>query len=1225
MEPHGQGLEAANVVMQTPLLCAKCGAKLVAMGAGSGGLCPKCFLQEGLDQNSSFPQPGPPGHASLPAGGEALHSDSDQPNTPSDQAATPTSLRTGDRCESPTMHDGLTASIPPDAASRRTLGVESADAADAALGTRISHYKLLERVGEGGWGVVYVAEQTEPVRRRVALKIIKLGMDTKQVVARFEAERQALAMMDHPNIAKVLDGGSTDTGRPYFVMELVRGIRITDYCDQHKLSAPARLELFIQVCHAIQHAHQKGIIHRDIKPSNILVTLHDGVPVPKVIDFGIAKATEGRLTDATVYTQLNQFIGTPVYMSPEQAEMSGLDIDTRSDIYSLGVLLYELLTGRTPFSAKDLRSQGLEAMVKMIREKEPPRPSTRLATLKGEELTTTVERRATEAPKLISLLRGDLDWIVMKCLEKDRTRRYETANGLAHDIERHLKHEPVLARPPSRLYRLRKSIRRNRLAYAAAAAVGGTLVLGVAFSTWQAVRATRAEVLATERLQQSEAITKFMKGVLRSPDPARDGRKITVADALDTAASKLETELAGQPARRAQFQATLGETYFALGLYREAIMLQEEVLNYCRTSSGPDRPDTLAAMHNLANLYHAAGNDKALALAGEVVTRRRKVLGLEHPDTLASMLLLANLSASPIEAYNLRAQAVRVRRSVLGPEHPETIMAMNSLASSQRDLGRLDEALKLWDEALRFSRKVLGAEHPDTLTMMHNLAEGCAAAGHHEEALKLRAEVLSLRRKVLGSQHPDTIIAMQGLGKSHGACGHWEEAFGLLEEALASSGRIPGLGNSLTLSVMKDLDALMGLWTQRAQMGTNALFALRMAAVQLWLGKEADYAETCRQMLQWAADKEDPFIADRAAKIAHLRPATDPQLRQTALALARRAVELGQADPALVWFQKGLGMAEYRNGHYPEADQMLSTAASAGPAIVTTIANLYLAMSLFQQGKEAEASQLFTEVEGTMSPLPADKQWPLIYGDVNTLASWLTYREARALLTGTIDHLASAYASAGRLDEIPKLFEGELMRWNAQRPQMFTNKFFGMKLAALQVWFGKEADHTETCRQVLPWAANKDGEPDPADWAAKVANLRPSLDPELRQTALTLARRAVRLASTSDLLPWYQMGLGMAEYRNGHYPEADHILGTAALHGSGIAARTANFYRAMSLFRQGQEAEARQLFDETEARMKPLPAVTRWPVSAGDHNDLILWLAYKEARALLAPLQISSP
>jgi WD40 repeat protein/serine/threonine protein kinase len=385
-------------------------------------------------------------------------------------------------------------------AAKTTMKLDPPDAPDEAVGQTLGRYKLMERLGEGGCGVVYVAEQTQPVRRRVALKVIKLGMDTKAVVARFEAERQALAMMDHPNIAKVLDAGTTETGRPYFVMELVRGIRITEYCDQNNLTTKERLDLFIKVCQAIQHAHQKGIIHRDIKPSNILVTLHDGVPVPKVIDFGIAKATEGRLTDATVYTQLHQFIGTPAYMSPEQAEMSGLDIDTRSDIYSLGVLLYELLAGSTPFDAKELMSLGIDAMRKTIREKEPVRPSTRFATLKGEELTTTAKRRSADKSKLMHQLKGDLDWIVMKCLEKDRTRRYETANGIAADLKRHLNNEPIVARPPSSTYRFQKLVRRNKLAFVAGIAIVVALLLGIIGSTAQAIRATHAkrEALAAQ-------------------------------------------------------------------------------------------------------------------------------------------------------------------------------------------------------------------------------------------------------------------------------------------------------------------------------------------------------------------------------------------------------------------------------------------------------------------------------------------------------------------------------------------------------------------------------------------------------------------------------------------------------------------------------------------------------------------------------------------------------
>jgi len=421
-----------------------------------------------------------------------------------------------------------------------TIGDTTALSSEEAPGDVIGRYKLLEKIGEGGFGLVYAAEQTEPVIRRVALKIVKLGMDTRQVVARFEAERQALAMMDHPNIAKVLDAGATETGRPYFVMEFVHGIKITEYCDRNKLSTVKRLDLFMQVCRAVEHAHQKGIIHRDIKPSNILVTINDKAAVPKVIDFGIAKATQGNLTDRTVHTMADQVIGTPAYMSPEQAEGGGLDIDTRSDIYSLGVLLYELLTGETPLESKNLVARGYDEMRRLIREWEPQRPSSLLHKQKSEEQTTIAKRHGTEAFKLIKMMRGDLDWVVMKCLEKDRTRRYDSAAELTAEIQRFLANEPVMARPPGNLYRFQKLVRRNRLAFAAGGAILASLIIGLFVISGFYVKEKQERELAQKASQNSDRARKIAEAAL---EQASASRKQSDVDLQHTEAAQRQAEV----------------------------------------------------------------------------------------------------------------------------------------------------------------------------------------------------------------------------------------------------------------------------------------------------------------------------------------------------------------------------------------------------------------------------------------------------------------------------------------------------------------------------------------------------------------------------------------------------------------------------------------------------------------------------------------------------------
>jgi serine/threonine protein kinase/tetratricopeptide (TPR) repeat protein len=699
-------------------------------------------------------------------------------------------------------------------------------------GDRIGRYKLLEQIGEGGCGVVYMAEQEEPVRRRVALKVIKLGMDTKQVIARFEAERQALALMDHPNIAKVLDGGATDTGRPYFVMELVRGIKITDYCDQNNLSTRERLELFIQVCQAVQHAHQKGIIHRDIKPSNILVTQHDDVAVPKVIDFGIAKATIGHLTDKTVFTAFAQFMGTPAYMSPEQAQMSGLDIDTRADIYSLGVLVYELLTGNTPFDAKALLAAGMDEMRRKIREDEPAKPSTCLSTMLAMDLTTVARHRHVEPPKLIHLIRGDLDWLVMKCLEKDRTRRYETANALAMDLQRHLNDEPVAACPPSRSYRFQKLVRRNRLAFAAASAITAALVLGLGISTWMFVKEKQArqravvaeqeqsrlrlqaeanEKKAASEAAKSQQVAQFMKDMLNGVGPSvAMGRDTTMLrEIVDKTAERIGTDLKGHPEVEIELRHTLAVIYFELQLYEKMEGTAQEMLRLARAYFGEENLFVADALVEVGRaLAYLRLIDESESYLRRAIAMQRKLRGNDSLQEASALVDLGNtlrmkaVLSEHKEEKNILAEAeiairsgLRIHKKRLGNDGSQVVWVLHTLSILLQIEKKWTEAETAAREALAIARKINGDEHPDTAWQYKALGEVLAlgstdkldeAETYLRKALKIQERTQGKGKMGQSYVHRDLAISLQKQGKLDDAEIHFRESLAIVRKEMGA-------------------------------------------------------------------------------------------------------------------------------------------------------------------------------------------------------------------------------------------------------------------------------------------------------------------------------------------------------------------------------------------------------------------------------------------------------
>jgi serine/threonine protein kinase/tetratricopeptide (TPR) repeat protein len=900
---------------------------------------------------------------------------------------------------------------------------------DPLLDARVGSFLIRKVIGSGGMGTVYEAVQERP-HRTVALKIIKLGMDTQEVVGRFESEREALAMMNHPSIAQVFDAGATEQGRPYFAMEYVAGGSITEHCDRHTLDIPGRLRLFMQVCDAVQHAHQKGIIHRDLKPSNILVEDANGTTVPKIIDFGVAKALNQRLSERTVFTAQGQLIGTPEYMSPEQAEVSGQDIDTRADIYSLGVLLYELLTGTLPFDSETLRRAAFAEIQRIIREVEPEKPSTKVSSFSARTageggvaapaaqarvpspFDQVARNRGCDPQTLTRDLRGDLDWIVMKCLEKDRARRYETAGALAADVRRHLNHEPVLAGPPSAAYRVRKFVRRNRGPVVAAGLVTLALLAGLIGTTTFALReahqrkraeeneqrARDSETLALKRADETRQVAEFQASMLSGIDaeemeksiiddlrrqiregmtqngasPAETEAALAPFDGLATeinatnvalhvldehvlarAVETIGEKFAGQPTVRAALQQTVSDVYREIGLYASSLPLQEEALETRREQLGDNHPDTLNSIDGMGVLLLRMGRfDDAMPYLAEALERRRRVLSDAHPDTLSSINNVGTLLRSTgkyEEAMPHYRTALELRRRVLGDDHPDTLTSISNMAALLWHMGKYGEAEPFCREMLDGRRRVLGDDHPDTLHAFSSMGALFFQMGRHDDAEAYFREALERRRRILGDDHPDTLISISNLGGVFWVAAKYEQAEPLCRESLERKRRVFGNEHPETWNSITNMGALLH------QMGrfeeARSFYTEALESSRHVLGN--DHANTLRLVSNLGALCE--AMGDFAAAEAYDREAID----------GRRRV-LGADHQSTLISIDNIGFLYQRMGRYEEAERYCRDALERRrrvldddhPDTLTSMNNLGHLLRLVGRYEEAEPYSL---------------------------------------------------------------------------------------------------------------------------------------------------------------------------------------------------------------------------------------------------------------------------